>query len=94
MKLYDLVRSLLERYPNLRDSDKYLIWAIWSERGYCQNRNLSFQDYMRAPVPESITRARRKVQEDHPELSSSIKIQTQKDQKESTKGMFIYHEKV
>lgn len=99
MKLYDLVRKLLEKDPKLRDSDKRLTWAIWKVKGMVlEGKNFDYvpQQYFFSKTcasPASIHRARRKVQENHPELGSSARVQRVKNKKEATKGMFVYHEK-
>lgn len=101
MKLYDLVKELLEKHPQLRSSDKRLIWAVWHRKslvvGNTEEPRISkimFMDYMNAPQSESITRARRKVQENHPELAATAEVQHERDKKELTKGTFVYRETV
>lgn len=74
MKLYDLVKDILERYPISRDSDKRLIWEVLGRRGFLDNGVLTWEKFRDAPTFESITRARRKVQEIHPSLQASEKV--------------------
>jgi len=105
MKLYDRVLALLREYPVLRDSDKKLIWAVWTKQNLVQEidgvgivqtgapiKVIEKHAFYSAPTPESITRARRKIQELHPELRSSAAVQEQKDEKERQKGTFIFRE--
>lgn len=100
MKLYDRVKAILESYPDTRSSDKKLIWAVWWQKGLIQTEagmtidfsRILFMDFLNAPTPESITRARRKVQESHPELQSKKRIYEARKAKEETKGTFVYRE--
>lgn len=98
MKLYDLVKQGLQDYPELRDNDKKLQWYIWWKCGFVKQTQwgtiISREMFYMAPNGDSITRASRKVREDHPELDSSKEVKAFKDKKEATKGMFIYHEKL
>lgn len=77
VKVQDRVKFLLERYPEVRDSDK-LLWLAYN----CHFNNLKevtrtgrydcFKDWMlreEVPVFESLSRARRKIQETRPELA-------------------------
>jgi len=98
MKIYDLVKELLTDYPALRDSDKKLMWALWWRMNLLETYNgqscISREKFYKAPASESITRARRKIQEDHPELCSSSQVVKARKEKEETGGMFVYHEKI
>lgn len=79
MKLQDLIKKLLERYPDLRDSDKKLLWAVWHSRGYINDFNMIDRDsFYKAPTPESITRARRKIQENFQHLRASKVIEKER----------------
>lgn len=95
-KLYDLVKELLTEYPELRNSDKKLQWAVWTRKGlvgeYRGAPIITKNSFYYAPPSESITRARRKVQENHPELQAVKAVKDARDKKEATKGMFAYHE--
>lgn len=58
-------------------------------------KNVSYiikENFYNAPSAESITRARRKVQEIHPNLSATQKVKVQRMSKENTKGNFIFNE--
>lgn len=62
MKVSQLVEDALKRWPQTRDSDKKLILAVWSEQGLRltpEQKKLFYQ----VASPESITRCRRKLQE-------------------------------
>lgn len=94
--MYILVKELLEEKPERRDNDKKLIWAVLFKLGYADTYHIRFQDFLDRGFPafESITRARRKVQQDHPELRASKFIRDLRKLKESKKGYFAYHETV
>lgn len=95
-KLYEVVKDLLSTNPGARNSDKHLIWMVWSKLGLTNPDSTAIWrgSYDLAPTPESITRAGRKVREQHPELGSDASVQAAKDRKEQTKGTFIYREEV
>ena len=102
MRIYDLVKKILEESPACRDSDKKLQWAVWWKKGLIQVdtsgkmalSRVMYMDFENAPSSESITRARRKCQELHPELQATSSIvRTRRQQKQETKGTFIFSEK-
>ena len=77
VEVQDRVKFLLERYPEVRDSDK-LLWLTYN----CHFNNLKEVTYTgkyenlkawllreEVPVFESLSRARRKIQEENPELA-------------------------
>jgi uncharacterized pyridoxal phosphate-containing UPF0001 family protein len=96
MKVYDQVKDLLTQYPELRDSDKKLLWIVWHKLGLLQRTEatnfITYPNYMKAPSSESITRARRKVQELHPELGASVAVAQERQEKAEQKGTFIFRE--
>ncbi len=91
-KLYDLVKKVLEEQPITRASDKYLIVEVlW------YFRVTLLDDILKKSVPsfETITRARRKIQQLHPELQTdNILVQKKRKNKMATKGTFIFRETV
>jgi len=94
IKLYDKVKTLLQMNPEFRDSDKKLYWDICHRKGYVRYDGvMTKQNFLAAPAFESVSRARRKVQENHLELRSSKNVQKAKNLKESKKGYFPYHER-
>lgn len=93
MKLYDVIKQLLVKYPELRNSDKKLLWSVWHKKGLVNSFNMIDRDsFYKAPSSESITRARRKVQENHPELQAQKQVQEARKYIESKKGFHVYHE--
>jgi hypothetical protein len=94
--VYDLVMSLLESYPILRDSDKLLLWNVWGELGLLSSLEsttcLTKEAFLKAPTPETITRCRRKIQELHPELGPSVNVKKARAEKAETGGNFIFRE--
>jgi hypothetical protein len=93
MKTYDLVKQILTDYPNTRNSDKDLIWKFWKEEGFVLFDQISFYEFKKSTSPESICRARRKVQELWPQLEpTNPKVRRMRRFKEDTKGTFIYRE--
>lgn len=96
VKVYDLVWRILEEHEEARSSDKELIWIVWQELGLTFNNNscIDLLEFGRSPSLESITRARRKVQELHPELAAVKNVEKLRNKKEATRGTFIFREKV
>lgn len=100
MRLYDRVKQVLENEPQTRNSDKLLIWKVWEVLHFVNGMFdapdvITKAHFMGAPTEESVTRARRKVQELHPELGATAKsVKARRDQKEATKGTFIFREEV
>lgn len=95
MKLYDLVKNLLEENPTLRDSDKLLIWKVWERCGYVTSGTvMRYENFVKATSTESIRRVRQKIQEQYPSLCSSAGVQAIKEAKRQQKGTHIYREPV
>jgi len=93
MKTYDLVKKILEEKVACRSSDKHLIWVYMTHKaGKDGAPMISMPDFLNCSPFESITRARRKVQELHPELKSSTVVNDYRKKKQNTKGTFIYRE--
>lgn len=63
MQISDLVERAMTRWPETRDSDRKLIISVW----WLQDNNYqdNFKEFFlhKAIMPETITRARRKLQE-------------------------------
>lgn len=91
-KLYDQVKMLLENNPRLRNSDKALIWAVLSVTSDGIYQGVSRERFMACPSFESITRARRKVQELNPWLQATKQVRRERAHKASQKGTFIFRE--
>lgn len=96
MKLYDLVKELLMESKPMRNSDKLLMWGIWENQGFVKGNRLSREDFFKktCPTPESVTRARRKVQEHYPALQATEEVRIMREQKEKKKGNFIYQDSI
>ena len=95
-KMYDLhirVKRILEQYPDARDSNNVLFWLVLKDLGKDIGVDLNamrLQDVilrsreLGLPQYESITRARRKVQELNPELAGSSTVQAHRLVEEQT----------
>jgi hypothetical protein len=93
-KLYDLIKELLTDCPELRDSDKKLIWRVWYETGYASLGIIEVGHFMHASSTESIRRCRQKTQELNPELRGTKWVQRARNTKAQEKGTFIFREKL
>ena len=95
MKLYDKVRLLLEENKRLWDDDRELIWTVWENAGYVRgDMTITYKNFKLAPSTGSITRARRKIQEKHPELRSSEAVKRLRTTLERQKGTHVYRETI
>jgi len=78
-KIRDEVANLLDRLPKTRDSDDYLVAMYWYEECQAKSINLTFSALKllegiskgRLTSFESITRCRRKIQEENVNLRGS-----------------------
>jgi hypothetical protein len=92
MKTYDLILNLLSETPELRSSDRKLLWAVWKHQGIA-NEHITYENFIQtATTAESITRARRKIQELHPELQANQTVRLARKQKAKSKGTYIFRE--
>ena len=67
MTLKDLVYKILLANPETRDSDKKLIWEVWTQSNLIENINflydsITYENFMKAPSPESCRRCRQALQ--------------------------------
>ena len=94
MKLYDQVLQLLKDNPELRSSDKKLLWEVWRRQGCITNGVLGYEKFVHGHLatPESVTRCRRKIQELHLELGASLAVKNERKRKAKLKGTGVYRE--
>lgn len=90
MKLYDKVRHILETRPHTRSSDKALIWEVMTH--YEDLSSVTKEMFDDCPAFESITRARRKVQELHPNLQAVQEVKTARDNKQSNYPSWVFRD--
>lgn len=92
MNIYDRVKKILEKHPRTRNSDKELIWRVWQDLDLILYNQISKSSFYNAPSNESITRARRKVQELNEDLRAIQKVKQKRAYKEDLKGNFVFFE--
>ncbi len=72
MKTQDQVFKVLMKRAEARDNDNYLIWLVWQNFYKVSMADMMTfrEDFLqqRLPSADSITRYRRKIQEEHIEL--------------------------
>lgn len=94
IKIYDLVKDKLTESAETRDSDKKLIWFIWSDLGFVALNDFSstidYVMFMKAPSFESIRRCRQKLQEKYPELRGTKTVQKARAEKAEERGTHIF----
>jgi hypothetical protein len=95
-RLYPLIKQLLIECPELRNSDKKLLWRVWQREGKVIANQLSYEAFLSTSLTsaETITRCRRKIQELNPELQSNKVVQQLRQEKQKTKGTWIYRENI
>lgn len=87
LKVQEQVQILLETYPKLRDNDVRLV-ASYYYNNISNINQISAIDFLQImvngnlPSPDTITRARRKLQEKHPELRGVNYVERQKLEKQ------------
>lgn len=95
MKLYDLVLKLLTDKPELRNSDKLLMWEIWKKQGLINTYDqIKLSDFLyKAHNPESIRRCRQKIQETHTDLGpTKEEVKEIREEKAKAKGTFVFRD--
>ena len=93
-RLYLVIKELLTEKPELRDSDKKLLWAVWEKEGHVFAGKLSYGAFLSPSLTsaETIRRTRQKIQETTPSLRASQAIQSMRKRRQKTKGTFVYRE--
>lgn len=87
IKVQEQVQILLETYPKLRDNDVRLV-ASYYYNNISNINQISAIDFLQImvngnlPSPDTITRARRKLQEKYPELRGVNYVDRQKLEKQ------------
>ena len=92
MKIYDLVHELLIKDVSLRNSDLKLIWAVLEKTDKVRNNFISYTNFMSSIPHESITRARRKIQQLHPELKAVKEVEEKRKEREAKFPKLIFEE--
>lgn len=89
IQVQDRIKFLLERYPEVRDNDK-LLWLAYNchfthlKEVVATGEYKNFRDWMLkedVPVFESLSRARRKVQEENSELAGDKQKRLKEEKK-------------
>jgi hypothetical protein len=70
-QIIDIVRELLEKKPELRDNDNLLMATIWESQSNILNFFHRFKTG-KLHSPESIRRARQKLQEEYQHLRGDL----------------------
>lgn len=84
-----VVQDLLSKYPHLRDDDNKLVANIWFGERKSEYTTYFLSDYAEGKLTpaDSITRARRKLQELHPELRGKKYNERHKEEKKVRKNI-------
>lgn len=73
-RIEDLVKDLLIKHPQARGDDMILLWQFYRQFSGIRIKFGQFKSLLMAPAAESITRARRKVQTEHPNLKPTQRV--------------------
>lgn len=92
MKIYDVVKDILENDIEARSSDKRLLWLFWKRAGIIKGLYLGYEEFKGGIPAETITRARRMVQNDHPRLQATEVVKRGRHQKASKAPKLIFDE--
>jgi hypothetical protein len=102
INMQDKVKEVLLKYPNTKDCDPYLLYYIWDYELNTLNSksnslinvaNISLKDILalwknkEISHPSAIMRARRKVQENHPETRGTVWEERHKKQEDVKKQL-------
>jgi len=91
MNTYNLVKQILEEKVACRNSDKHLIWTFMTYKsGKSGSPVISLVDFLNCIPFESITRARRAVQQHHPELQATEPVRKGRAKKASNPNGWLY----
>ena len=102
INMQDKVKDFLVRYKHTRDCDPYLVYYIWqselNDLDYDSNRpididNIPLTTFLKLwrdkeiSHPSAVMRARRKVQENHPETRGTVWEERHNKQKDVQKQL-------
>lgn len=101
IKISKIVKEVLETYPETRNDD-YLLWlrviaAYEVNNDLCGIETMTVYDFLKTaksmPIPcfESVSRARRKIQEQNPDLRAEKEVQEARAELEGEYIEFARH---
>lgn len=90
VKLYDLIKGLLDDNELYRNSDRELIWRVLELEGTAVNGVITKDKFMHSKSTETIRRTRQKVQENHPELQPNSFTKNLRNNIQKQKGTHVY----
>ena len=96
--LYDRVLAILHKHPVTLSSDKSLVWRYavdhYGHKLVHGDQHISWEVWKLMPSGESITRARRKALELHPELQNLVdpKVRAARSSIASKGGNHVFHQ--
>lgn len=90
---HDLVKEILKTSPKARNSDNYLLYAVYATIGRRHNIDIDHMSVPKFflnmkeygfPSPETVRRTRQKIQAAHPELAGIEDVETMRELREET----------
>jgi hypothetical protein len=73
-----LVKEMLEKYPETRGNDKKLMLHLWVEEGFILNKDQTKIFLRNCSSPETIRRTRQKIQHDGQLLPDGVTVERRK----------------
>lgn len=93
MRVYDIVKQILEDNIKTRDSDKYLIWNVWERQGIIKSNNISKENFIELSAhTETIRRNRQHIQQRYPKLRASKRARNVRREIQRQKGTHSFRE--
>jgi hypothetical protein len=68
IRIKDKVKQILEDYPQCRGDDLQLVWRYYTQYTGIRMKFSMFRELLLAPAPETLSRRRRELQHEYPEL--------------------------
>ena len=82
VRVKDEVEQILREYPQARGDDRVLAWRYYRQFSGIRISFQNFNALRRAPAFETISRRRRELQNEHPELEASERVQHKRYRRE------------
>jgi hypothetical protein len=95
MKTYNLIKSLLTKYPELRNNDKLLHWKVFEVQGLLVNNCLPMNAFIyKAKSTETIRRTRQMIQAKYPSLQANELVKQNRAEVQRSKGTWCFHDNI
>jgi hypothetical protein len=85
--VYNIIKELLTKFPELRSDDKRLAWRVWEKEGYVYLDSMSYGGYLSTNRTKegAIRKNRERVQVENADLRASPEAQALRDKRKKHK---------